>query len=151
MSELVSIVYKPKGSEPTPGAYTRLPLQEAQLIAGYGIENDGKGGSEGRQLNIMAAETMRALADEGFHTAAGQLGEQIVIADLDVNSLPQGARLKIGATACIEVTIPRTGCNRFAAYQGISEHQAAGRLGVMAKVLTGGPIRVGDPVTLLSL
>ena len=43
MAELVSIVYKPQGAAPTEGSYTRLPLQEARLVVGQGIEGDAKG------------------------------------------------------------------------------------------------------------
>ena len=149
MSELVSIVYKPKDANASSEGYARVPSQQAQLIAGHGIEGDAKGGHPGRHLNIMAAETLRTLARDGFHTAPGQLGEQLVIAGLAVDSLPVGARLQIGESACVEVVEPRTGCGRFEQYQGKLRQEAAGRLGVMAQVLVGGLIRVGDPVRLL--
>ena len=149
MSELVSIVYKPKDAAAAVGGYTRVPLRQARLIAGHGTEGDAKGGSGGRHLNIMAAETLQALAREGFHTAPGQMGEQLVIAGLPVDSLPSGARVQIGESACVEVVEPRTGCSRFEEYQGKLRQEAAGRLGVMARVLTGGMIRMGDPVRLL--
>jgi MOSC domain-containing protein YiiM len=146
MSELVSIVYKPKDGAASSGGYTRVPLQQARLIDGYGIEGDAKGGSGGRQLNIMAAASLQQLAREGFHTAPGQLGEQLIVAGLDVDSLPGGARIQIGESACVEVVEPRTGCGRFEEYQGKVRQEAAGRLGVMARVLAGGTIRVGDAV-----
>jgi MOSC domain-containing protein YiiM len=149
MSELVSIVYKPKDADASTEGYTRVPSQQAQLIAGYGIEGDAKGGHPGRHLNIMAAETLQMLARDGFHTAPGQLGEQLIIAGLAVDSLPIGTRLQIGESACAEVVEPRTGCGRFEQYQGQLRQEAAGRLGVMAQVLTSGPIRLGDPVRLL--
>jgi MOSC domain-containing protein YiiM len=145
MSELVSIVYKPKDAAASTEGYTRVPLEQAQLIAGYGIEGDAKGGSGGRQLNIMTAESLQRLAREGFHTAPGQLGEQLIIAGLDVDSLPSGARVRIGESACVEVVEPRTGCGRFEQYQGKLRQEATGRLGVMARVLRGGLIRIGDP------
>jgi len=44
----------------------------------------------------------------------------------------------------------RHGCERFEAIQGRPREQAAGRLGVMARVVVGGPIRVGDPVALVA-
>jgi MOSC domain-containing protein YiiM len=150
MSELQSIVYKPEGAAPSPNGYIRVPLQEAQLVVGKGIQGDLKGGHPTRQLNIMSAETMAALAQEGFQVAPGQLGEQLVVAGLTVDQLPAGTRLQVGETACVEVTMPRTGCDRFASYQGIAQLEAAGRLGVMAKVVTAGTIRVGDPVTILT-
>lgn len=150
MSELTSIVYKPMGAEPSGNGFTRIPLQEATLKVGEGIEGDAKGRSQERQLNIMSAATVQALAGDGFQTVPGQLGEQLIVAGMEIDTLPKGARLQIGETACVEVSMPRTGCNKFAEHQGRSQDGAAGRLGVMAKVVIGGTIRVGDPVTLLS-
>jgi len=149
MSELVSIVYRPKDAAASEAGYTRVPLQQARLVDAYGIEGDEKGGGPDRHLNIMAAETLQALAGEGFHAAPGQMGEQLIIAGLAVDSLPAGARLQIGESACVEVVEPRTGCAKFERHQGRQREEAAERLGVMARVVAGGPIRVGDPVRLL--
>jgi MOSC domain-containing protein YiiM len=149
MSKLVSIVYKPKDAAASEAGYTRVPLQQAQLIAGYGTEGDAKGGGPDRHLNIMAAETLQALGREGFHTVPGQMGEQLLIAGLAVDSLPNGARLQIGESACVEVVEPRTGCGKFERHQSKPREAAGGRLGVMARVLASGPIQVGDPVRLL--
>jgi MOSC domain-containing protein YiiM len=100
-------------------------------------------------LNIMSFETLEALHKEGFSTLPGQMGEQIVIQGLDVSKLVQGERIQFGDHACIEVVNQRTGCQRFEHIQSKSPQQAAGRMGVMAKVVTGGRIAVGDPVKKL--
>jgi MOSC domain-containing protein YiiM len=50
----------------------------------------------------------------------------------------------------VEVVEPRTGCGKFEQHQGKLRQAAAGRLGVMARVLVGGSIQVGDPVRLLA-
>ncbi len=146
MGELISIVYKPGTAPAQEGGYTRLPLQEARLVVGHGIEGDAKGVSPTRQLNIMAADTIRSLADEGFTAAPGALGEQLILADVELDGLPAGTRLQIGMSACIEVTEPRTGCAKFECYQGKTKAEAAGRLGKMARVVANGSIRIGDRV-----
>jgi MOSC domain-containing protein YiiM len=148
MSELVSIVYKPRDADRDPNGYTRVPRTEARLIEGYGIEGDAKGGGTWRHLNIMSAETVQSLTADCFRTAPGQLGEQLVVKDLAVDRLPAGTRLRIGTEALVEVVEPRTGCAVFERHQEKSPQLAAGRLGVIAKVLVGGPIRIGDPITV---
>src|SRR5207237_263547 len=102
-----------------------------------------------RQINVMSAEALHVLADEGFKTRPGELGEQIVIEGLDVNALPVGARIRLGATAIIEVTMPRTGCDRFEHIQGKFKGLVRGRLGAMVRVVAGGPIAVGDPASIV--
>jgi molybdopterin adenylyltransferase len=148
MIRVTSIVYKPEsaGSD-SETRYTRVPLDTANLVAGYGIEGDRKGGHPKRNLNIMTFETLEGLREEGFNTQPGQMGEQIVIQGLDVGKLAEGERLQIGEAACVEVVSHRTGCERFEGIQGRSPKLAAGRMGVMAKVLTGGRITVGDAVS----
>ena len=74
------------------------------------------------------------------------MGEQIVVAGLDETALMPGAGLALGESAVIEVTLPRTGCDRFEHIQGKPKETTKGRLGVMARVVAGGVVRTGDPV-----
>jgi MOSC domain-containing protein YiiM len=149
MTQIASIVYKPIGQPDTDDDYLRVDLDAATLVAGYGIEGDAKGGNPNRNLNVMSYETLTFLRTQGFYTEPGQMGEQIVIHQLDVDSLPAGARLQLGDEATIEIIKPRTGCDKFERVQRKSRQQAAGQMGQMARVLTGGVIRVGDPVKVL--
>ena len=150
MGKLISIVYKPQDALPNEGSYTRLPLQEAHLVVGQGIAGDMKGANAARQLNIMAVDAVAGLANEGFRTAPGSLGEQLLLSDIDIDNLPVGTRLQIGQNACIELTEPRTGCGKFERYQGKHKEEASGRLGQMARVVAEGVIRTGDPVQVLT-
>lgn len=149
MSQLISIVYKPKSAQPEGGAYTRVPITHAVLVAGHGIEGDEKGGSGNRHLNIMSAHTMQDLTVEGFQTCPGRMGEQLIVGDLDVNALPPGTRLQIGEQSIVELTEPRTGCAKLERHQGKQRQDASGRLGMMARVLVGGNISIGDVVSAL--
>jgi MOSC domain-containing protein YiiM len=149
MAEIYSLVYKPK-DENAPDHYTRLPLESARLVVGHGIEGDLNGkGNPARQLNVMSFETLAQLSAEGFKTDPGEMGEQITLRGLDINALESGTRVQLGEQAVIEVIKPRTGCERFEAIQGHLRSDAAGRLGVMARVVVDGVVRVGDPVKVL--
>ena len=148
--KIVSIVHKPAGIDPRPpDHYARVPLQTATLEAGRGIVTDGKGNRPERQLNIMALESLEQLRAEGYRTAPGEMGEQIVVSGINVNKLAAGTRLRFGKDAVIEVVKPRTGCDRLKQIQGCTPAQVAGRIGVMARVLAGGTIQVGDAVALI--
>ena len=151
MSEIRSIVYSPRNLPAEPhDHYQRVPVAEADLLVGRGLRGDRKGGSPKRQLNLMSAEALDALAQQGFQTGPGQMGEQIVLAGLDFAALAPGTRLQLGSAATIEFIKDRTGCERFEHIQGHSPSEAAGRMGVMARVVTRGHIAVGDPVRLLA-
>ncbi|MCE9563098.1 MAG: MOSC domain-containing protein [Planctomycetes bacterium] len=147
---VVSIVYTPHDVAPRrpQGNYARVSMPQAVLAEFQGIVGDAKGGVGTRQLNIMSAETLAQLRAEGFKTDPGELGEQIVIAGLDLSNVAAGSRFRIGS-AVVEVTLPRTGCARFETIQGKPKTMVTGRLGVLVRVVAGGAVAVGDPVELV--
>ena len=149
MPRVAAISYSPKSDEPRPeDHYHRLSCASAVLVADHGIEGDRKGAGGKRQLNVMSAEMLVVLRDEGFKTDPGEMGEQIVLEGIDIDRLADGTRLRIGDSAVIEVGFPRTGCSRFERIQGKFKGLVRGRLGMMVRVVHGGQIAVGDPVEI---
>ena len=150
MPHIASIVYTPRGVERKPQIhFARVPLERAMLLEGRGIEGDLKGAGGTRQLNVMRAETLVELNDEGRHAKPGEMGEQLVIAGLDPVNLAEGTQVRLGESAVIEIGIPRTGCVRFEHIQGTSRKTVEGRLVVLAQVIASGEIAVGDRVVVL--
>jgi MOSC domain-containing protein YiiM len=149
-ARVVSIVYTPREIDMRrpQDHYTRVACERVTLVDFEGIVGDAKGGVGKRQLNIMAAETLAELRAEGFKTEPGDMGEQIVVAGIVLASVTVGSRWRIGS-AVVEVTLPRTGCSRFEMIQGKPKQSVQGRLGVMARVVTGGEVAVGDLVEML--
>ena len=151
MASIFSIVYKPKDQldKQRMDTYVRVPLQQATLVANYGIQGDQNGGHHpDRQLNVLSREFLLAQKEKGYDIEPGRFGEQITISGLAVETLEPGTRLQLGGEARIEVVKTRTGCNHFEAVQGKTV-EGLGALGVMARVIAGGVIHVGDPVTVL--
>ncbi|QJW97542.1 MOSC domain-containing protein [Frigoriglobus tundricola] len=148
MAHVVSIVYRPKGTRRPQDRYERVPIERVRLVEFRGIAGDMKGSSTNRQLNVMCAETLAELGAEGFRVGPGELGEQIVVAGLDPAALAPGTRVRLNS-AVIEVVEPRTGCARFEAIQGKPRGDVVGRLGVIARVVSGGEVAVGDAVEVL--
>ena len=149
MPHIVSIAYTPRSVERRPtDHYARVPVERATLVEDRGIQGDVKGAGGARQLNVMRAETLAELAAEGRKVGPGEMGEQLAISGLHPDIFVDGARLYLGESAVIEVGIPRTGCNRFESIQAATKQSVAGRLGVLARVVVGGEIGVGDQVTV---
>lgn len=149
MPHVVSLAYTPDTVERKPAdRFARVPADAVELVADHGIAGDAKAGGRNRQLNVMFAEVVAALRAEGYKAGPGELGEQVVLAGLDPAVVTPGTRLRLGG-AVIEVTLPRTGCARFEHIQGRPRAASAGRIGVMAKVIAGGAVRVGDAAELL--
>lgn len=149
MAEIVSIAYTPAEIERKPAdRFARVSLESAVLVGRHGIDGDQKATRGKRQLNVMFAEQVSQLRNEGFRTAPGELGEQIVIAGLPLDEITAGARLRLGDAAVIELSELRTGCGRFEHIQGRPPSAVVGRLGYMARVIAGGKIAVGSAASI---
>lgn len=151
MATIESIVYQPQGLEyrERQEEYFRVPAERVKLVAGHGIEGDAKAGHHpDRQLNLISREWLDSIAPQGYKTGPGQFGEQIILSGIAVERLAPGTRLQLGQSACIEVTKPRSGCDRLELAQGKSI-KGLGALGILAKVINSGEVALDDPVTIV--
>ena len=141
---VTSIVYSPQ-----PGSYNRKPASEAVLLAGYGIDGDRKAGNPRRNLNIMDQETIDILDAEGIPTGPGVLGENMILAGVRLDAQAPGTRVRIGEQALVEMVALREPCYKLTALDARMPDFVVGRVGVMARVLEGGIVRVGDAVVVV--
>jgi MOSC domain-containing protein YiiM len=149
MAHVQSIAFTPADIERTPAErYARISCERAALVAGRGIAGDVKARPGKRQLNVMLAQGVARLRDDGYRTAPGELGEQLVIAGLEEGAVEPGMRLRIGDTAIIQLGKLRTPCARFAGIQGFPAAAARERIGFMARVVVGGEFEIGSPVVI---
>ena len=151
MITIQSIVYKPTGAPVEPDRYTRIPLQAANMIAGHGIEGDRKGGNPKRNLNVMDDRTLDELRAEGYPTEPGALGENLILAGIDLRTLPLGTRLRLGREAVIALVSARVPCEQLTPLDERMPENVIGRVGMMCRVVESGAIRVGDVVEVLGV
>lgn len=152
--------------------FSKPPAERLQLIAGLGVEGDAHAGATVRhrsrvakdpsqpnlrQVHLIHAELFDELAGKGFAVSAGQLGENITTQGIDLLELSAGTRLQLGAEAVIEVTGLRNPCHQIngiapglmeAVLDRAPEGSLIRKCGVMAVVITGGVIAVGDQIDL---
>jgi MOSC domain-containing protein YiiM len=84
----------------------------------------------------------------------GSFGENLTTRGLDVDASLIGDRWAVGDEVVLEVTGPRIPCATFAARMGIrgwlKTFSAVGRSGAYLAVLSGGQVRRGDQVRVIS-
>jgi MOSC domain-containing protein YiiM len=124
------------------------PVTEASAVAARGFEGDrharrAPGGQ--RQLLLVDARHLREL-DLG----PGTLKENAIIEGLPLETFPAGQRLRLGG-ALVELTGPCEPCHKVEAIRPGLLRESWGRRGQLARVLEGGPIRVGDAVEVLDV
>lgn len=153
-------------------AFSKANVLSILLIEGHGVDGDAHMGvtvkhrsrvaknplaPNLRQVHLMHAELFEELQAAGFAVTAGDMGENVTTRGVDLLSLPQGARLRLGDTAVVEVTGLRNPCSQIDRFQQGLMKATLGRdadgglirkAGVMAIVLTGGEVRPGDAIAV---
>jgi len=155
--------------------FSKQLCESITLLAGLGVEGDAHAGrlvqhlsrkakdpnvANLRQIHLIHAELFEELAAKGFHVEPGQLGENITTRGLDLLGLSRGTRLRLGPDALIEVTGLRNPCRQI---DGLAKGLMAATLdqgpdgslirkcGVMGVVVSGGEVRLNDPIELDSV
>jgi len=124
------------------------PMQQKQAlraVADLGLEGDlhAKQGST-RQVLFMDEETLAA-----FGLSAGRLRENITTRGIELESLAAGTRLRVGG-AVFEITKSCTPCDFIDDIKPGLREQMEGRRGMLARVIEGGQVRVGDAIEMVS-
>ncbi|MET0989215.1 MAG: MOSC domain-containing protein [Glaciihabitans sp.] len=110
-----------------------------------------------RQVHLIQSELFAETADQGYELHPGDLGENVTTAGLDLLGLPNGAILRIGATASVKITGLRNPCAQINTFQAGLLKTMIGRddagnvvrkAGVMGVVVRSGTIRVGDSIAV---
>ena len=147
--------------------FSKAPLDRVVLVEGHGIEGDAHAGAfvqhrylarrqprlpNLRQIHLIPSELFSALSEVGFEVRAGELGENIATAGLDLERMPLGTLIELGSAAVVELTGLRTPCvliNRFRA--GLKRHVLSSaergppfRCGVLGVVRAGGSVEADD-------
>jgi molybdenum cofactor synthesis domain-containing protein len=119
----------------------------AILAENHGLEGDAHAGTGLSQVSLLAHDKIQAFREKGAEVADGDFGENLVVEGLDFQNISVGSRLKCGE-ALLEITRLGKEC-----HSPCQIHKRMGdcimpREGVFARVLRGGPIRVGDDLMI---
>ena len=129
----------------------REPMESPEsvnVIAGLGIEGDRHATSEGvraaRQVLLMDEETL-----EAFGLVHGEVRENITTSGIDLAATPAGATLALGDEVVLKTTGLCAPCARMDEIRPGLRLELEGRRGMLASVVRGGTIRVGDAIKVL--
>ena len=120
------------------------------LKENFGIEGDAHAGKWHRQVSFLAAESIEAARAKGLSVTFGDFAENFATRGVDWNTLPVGTRIGIGPTAVVEITQIGKECHKKCAIYYQAGDCIMPREGVFARVLTGGHIRVEDPIVRIA-
>ena len=168
LAEDVSLVGKVAAVASDRGHHFSKPSRDQiVLVEGHGVEGDAHAGAfvrhrylarrqphlpNLRQVHLIPSELFPSLLEAGFEVGAGDLGENVTTAGLDLERMPLGALIELGPSAVIELTGLRTPCvliDRFRAglkRQVFSSAETGPpfKSGVLGVVRAGGTVAAGD-------
>ena len=117
------------------------PVQKATAISGLGLEGD-RSAYEGNTRQVLFVD--KEILDEAG-LEPGQVKENITVTGLNVVQVQPGQVFTIG-----DVTLEAVGdceaCGKMDAIRLGLKDQLQGKRGMLAKVINGGGIKVGDSV-----
>jgi MOSC domain-containing protein YiiM len=111
-------------------------------IEGHGFEGCAHAGRLRREVLLVSKEHLDALDLED-----GAIRENITVEGADVQSWPLGQRVQVGG-ALLEITMVCDPCDRMDELRPGLRAQLEGRRGMLAHVVGGGEIALGDALEL---
>jgi MOSC domain-containing protein YiiM len=112
-------------------------------IEGYGLEGCAHANPPKREVLFVSKEHL-----ESVDVEPGAIRENITVEGDDVEQWPIGQRVRAGQ-AEFEITMVCDPCRRMDELRQGLRVELEGKRGMLARVVTGGQIAVGDEITLV--
>lgn len=120
------------------------PVTEATAISAQGLEGDRSCSPDNtRQVLFMDQETL-----DHLELKPGQIKENITTSGLDLSQAKAGEVFFIGDAVTMEVVGNCEPCGKMDAIRAGLRQELDGSRGVLAMVINGGPIKVGDSIRI---
>jgi molybdopterin adenylyltransferase len=123
-------------------------VEEAILLAGYGMEGDAHAGNWHRQISLLSAGDIEAFRAQGIAADYGAFGENMVVSGVPFEQLEVGDRIYVG-DARLTVTQIGKACHKSCVIREQTGDCIMPRAGVFCVVDTGAVIRTGESVEVL--
>ncbi len=128
----------------------KLDVGAGRLVKGFGLEGDAHGGNWHRQVSLLALESIAKMQAAGLDVGPGDFAENLTTRGLDLCTLPIGTRLRVGATALLEISQIGKICHERCAIFYQAGDCVMPREGIFAMVLEGGAVACGDRIEVVS-
>jgi len=132
-AEVTHVFIKPKHGEPV------IPVKQCTAVAEQGLVGDVSFGRSARQVLLIDLETLQE-----FDLAPGDVRENLTVSGV---ALSRAHRLSVGEVI-LEVTGDCAPCSTMDELQPGLQERIRGRRGVLARVVRGGQIHIGDQISI---
>jgi molybdopterin adenylyltransferase len=128
---------------PARGSGVSTALERARAVAGHGFEGCAHANPPRREVLFASEDHLSAVGVE-----PGAIRENVTVAGADVQSWPVGQRMRVGE-AVFEITMVCDPCHKMDELRAGLRAELDGKRGMLARVVEGGDVAVGDELELL--
>ncbi|MDP6543297.1 MAG: molybdopterin-binding protein [Phycisphaerae bacterium] len=130
----------------------KKPVESAIFRADYGIEADAHAGDWHRQVSLLLDSDIESIRAKGLDDLAdGDFAENVILSGVDINSCGLGTRLRLGDDVVLSISQIGKVCHTRCRIFYLAGDCIMPRLGIFARVDTGGAIRPGDRAELFDI
>ncbi len=130
-------------TSPEKGSGVSVAHERVTAVAGHGIDGCAHAGRPRRQVLFASRQHLDELDLE-----PGAIRENLTIEGVDVHEWPIGQQVRAGG-AVFEITMVCDPCQKMDALRDGLRAELEGRRGMLARIVEGGQVAVGDTVELL--
>ena len=119
-------------------------VRSATVIEGLGIEGDKHASAASKRQVLLADKE----ALDAVGVLPGTIKENVTVEGVDVMRLPSGSLVRLGRSVVLEITAVCEPCFRMDEIRDGLKQELEGKRGMVSRVVRGGIINVGDPITV---
>jgi len=132
----------------------KIPVFEAVLIEGFGLEGDAHAGEAIKQVSLLAIESIKKQeacpkVKTGIALKPGDFAENITTEGINLVGLKVGDKLKVGKGVVLEISKIGKDCHKYCAIYYKLGDCIMPREGIFARVLKGAEIAIGDDIEVM--
>lgn len=117
--------------------------ERVRAVAGHGFEGCAHANPPKREVLFVSQDHL-----DGLDLAPGAIRENVTVAGADVQQWPVGQRVRVGE-ALFEITMVCDPCHRMDELRPGLRSRLDGKRGMLARVVEGGDVAVGDELSPL--
>ena len=120
-------------------------VNDALFIKEYGIEGDAHAGKWHRQISLLSKEDIDEFNKKGADVTPGAFGENVIVDENILKDIKVGDWLKVN-DVILEITQLGKECHDHCQIYYRMGECIMPRLGIFARVLNGGKVKIGDEI-----
>ena len=130
----------------------KKPIDSAIFRADHGIESDAHAGDWHRQVSLLSESDIDTIRQKGLDDLSdGDFAENVILSGMDLNSCGLGTKLRLGDDVVLSISQIGKVCHTRCRIFYLAGDCIMPRLGIFARVDSGGTVRPGDRVEALEI